>query len=170
MSQSPQRTAFTHYGFRDLDFDLKLSRQFWDGDTIHTASIFRLDAARTLVDEVYGETLAEEKTFFAPVEVVVVPNIGELVTSFRVPGGMRHQASSLALGFYLAELTAKACRPHDGDFVLYDSGQGGQFYELAAVDELLGTNTHAGIPFYVGAMGILQGAGTIPPGLAAWKR
>jgi hypothetical protein len=169
-SATPRGTAYAHYGARDFDFDLQLSRQFWEGDVVHTATIFRLDAVRTLVDEVYGETLAEEKSFFPPVEVTVVPNIGEVVTAFRLPGGVRHQSSSITLGFYLEELTAKACRPHDGDFVCYDAGQGPQFYELTGVDELLGSNTHAGVPFYVGAVGVLAGANAIPPGLAAWKR
>jgi hypothetical protein len=146
---------------------LQLSRQFWGFDAPYTAILYRLDGIRTQVDDVYGETLSEEKIFFPPVEVTVVPNISEVVTTYQVPGGLKKRAYNLTVGFYLAELLEKQCRPHDGDFMLYNAGQGLEFYELGNVDELLGTNTLAGVPFYVGATAALVPGNAVPTGLAA---
>lgn len=164
---NPQHHA--HYTARDGDLDLQISRMFWGYDAVYKATIFRFDGIRSQVDDVYGETLAEEKIFFPPVEVTVVPNIGEVTNTFKVPGGVAHQQYNLTLGFYLQELQDKECRPHAGDFVLYDSGQGPQFFEMTVVDELLGNNTLAGVPFYVGALCVLKGGDAIPPGLAEWS-
>jgi hypothetical protein len=169
MEPQPFPKHHAHYTAQDLDLDLRISRMFWGYDAVYKASIFRFDPMRSQVDDVYGETLAEEKFFFAPVEVTVVPNIGEVTNTFKVAGGVAHQQYTLSLGFYLEELLTKECRPHAGDFVLYNAGQGDQFYEMAVVDELLGNNSHAGTPFYVGALCVLKGGDAIPPGLSKWQ-
>lgn len=165
MAALPGQPPYRHYGAQDLDQDLRRSRMFWEGDVQHTATIFRFDGLRSQVDEVYGETLGEEKVFFDPVEVTVVPEIGELTNKFKVPGGLAQQENRVVLAFYLAELQTKDCRPHTGDFVLWRE----KFYEMGPVDEILDSNTHAGIAFYVGAVCNLVSASAIPPGLANWK-
>jgi hypothetical protein len=157
--------VFAYYGPEDLNLDLQFSRQFWEGDVRYSCVLYRLDATRTQVDDVYGETLAEAKVFFPPVEVTIVPNIQAVVNSYVVPGGLAKQVANVHVGFYYAELIDKACRPHSGDFMRYDAGQGPSFYELANVDELLSNNTRAGVPYYVSAVGVLVGQNAVPAGL-----
>lgn len=166
--ETPAPQPHQYYSYQDLDFDLALSRSFWESEARHTVTIYRLDAARTLMDDVYGESLGEEKTFFPPVEVLCVPNLAELTNTFVVPGGAAKQLQALTLGLYLAELEEKECYPRKGDFVRYDNGQGPFFYELVLVDNILGANTHAGVPFYVGVAGVIKGNDAIPQGLLQW--
>ncbi len=167
--QTPRPQPHQFYSVEDADFDLALSRSFWEGEARHTATIYRLDSVRSQIDDVYGESLKEEKIFFPPVEVLCVPNIGELTNTFVVPGGAAKQLQGLVLGFYLAELEEKDCYPRKGDFVRYDNGQTPLFYELTLVDQLLGANTHAGVPFYVGVAGVIKGNDAIPQGLLTWE-
>jgi hypothetical protein len=166
--ETPTERFDPFYGAQDFDFDLALSRSFWEGNEQNYVILYRFDGVRSQIDDLYGESLSEEKVFFAPVKLKVVPNIGEVVKSFKVPGGLRTQMQAVTLGFYLAEVMEKECRPRDGDFVRYDNGQGPMFYELGGVDELLGNNTHAGVPFYIGAVGTLVGANAIPQNLLTW--
>jgi hypothetical protein len=157
--------SFSFYSPADLQLDLQLSQAFWRENGDYRGQLFRVDGVRSQVDDLYGEIESEGLVFFPVVEVQLVPNFGELLTQFRVAGGVRHQSQEVVFGFYLEEINRKQCRFHDGDFLRYPGTNGPTFYELAEVTELTQNAVHGGQPFYLSAYGVPVNAASLPPAL-----
>lgn len=109
--------------FSDEDFDLEVSmgREAIEGDGNFTIVLYRVDRENTEYDAVYGEASKDGIRYFAPVELKVVPILGEPENkTYNSNGTGRYlQDGQLTFGIYQAQLDELSVELNYGDYVGY---------------------------------------------------
>lgn len=109
--------------FSEEDFDLEISmgREAIEGDGNFTLILYRVDREMTESDNVYSEASKDGIRFLPPVELKVIPILGEPENkSYNKDGSMRYiQDGQLKFGIYDAQLTELKTSLSYGDYIGY---------------------------------------------------
>lgn len=109
--------------FSNEDFDLEISmgREAIEGDGNFTLILYRVDRQLTESDSLYGEASKDGIKFLPPIELKVLPILGEPTNdSYNKNGTLRFLADGqLTFGIYVAQLTELKVDISFGDYIGY---------------------------------------------------
>ena len=109
--------------FSEEDYNLEISmgRESSEGDGNFTVILYRVDREMSESDNLYGEASKDGIRFYPPVELKVIPIMGEPENkSYNKDGGMRYlQDGQLKFGIYDAQLTELKVTLNYGDYIGY---------------------------------------------------
>jgi len=110
--------------FSEEDFELEISfgREAIEGDGNFVVVLYRVDRDMTSSDDIYGEARKDEIRFFPPVELRVIPILGEAENKAynSGAGSLRYlQDGPLTFGIYDAQLNDLDVTLSYGDYIGY---------------------------------------------------
>jgi hypothetical protein len=110
--------------FSEEDFGLEISmgREAIEGDGNFTLILYKVDRQLTEYDSIYGEATKDGIKFLPPIELKVIPMLGDpLNNTYNKTGGtLRNlQDGPLTFGIYDAQLTELKTTISFGDYIGY---------------------------------------------------
>lgn len=109
--------------FSEEDFNLEISmgREAIEGDGNFTVILYRVNRETTESDSLYGEASKDGIRFYPPVELKVIPIMGEPENkAYNSNGTLRYlQDGPLRFGIYDAQLTELKTSLSYGDYIGY---------------------------------------------------
>jgi len=109
--------------FSEEDFNLEISmgREAIEGDGNFNVILFRVNRETTEADNVYGEASKDGIRFYAPIELKVIPIMGEPENkTYDKNGSMRYlQDGVLTFGIYDSQLIELKTSISYGDYIGY---------------------------------------------------
>ena len=112
--------------FSEEDFSLELSmgREAIEGDGNFTVILYRVDRNTTQYDNLYGEGARNGIRYFPPIELKVIPIIGEAENkAYNKNGSARYlQDGPLSFGIYQQQLEELKVDIDYGDYIGYPLG------------------------------------------------
>lgn len=126
-----------------FDLDIAYGRNYMETDNVQEVIIHRINIITTKSHELYGQTKAEDKKFFAPVKikamVTIAPN-QQFNYGEGLGGIAREDTGNLSFGVYLKELEEKKLEINRGDVVEYNqSGSKNRYYEVENAENVVDT-------------------------------
>ena len=105
----------------DFNLEIEMGRESLEGDGNFTVILYRVDRQQSEYDELYGEASDGGIRYFPPVELIVVPIMGEAENKAYNPnGGLRYlQDGQFTFGIYDAQLKELDTQISFGDYVGY---------------------------------------------------
>jgi hypothetical protein len=109
--------------FSNEDFELEISmgREAIEGDGNFTVILYRVDRIKTQSSDIYGEAERDGIRFLPPVELRVIPIVGEPEnSSYDSNGSLRYlEDGQLTFGIYESQLAELDVELSYGDYVGY---------------------------------------------------
>lgn len=109
--------------FSEEDFGLEISmgREALEGDGNFTIILYRVDRDTSASDNLYGEAPKDGIKYFSPVELKVVPIMGEAENkSYNKNGSLRYlQDGQFTFGIYDSQLSELDVEISYGDYIGY---------------------------------------------------
>jgi hypothetical protein len=105
----------------DFNLEIEMGREAIEGDGNFTLILYRVDREMSESDNLYGEASKDGIRFLPPVELKVMPIMGEPENkSYNNNGSMRYlQDGVLKFGIYDAQLTELKVTLSYGDYIGY---------------------------------------------------
>jgi len=105
----------------DFSLEIEMGREAIEGDGNFTVILYRVNRQLTESDNVYGEASKDGIKFYPPVELKVIPIIGEPENkTYNSNGSLRYlQDGKLTFGIYDAQLTDLDTQISYGDYIGY---------------------------------------------------
>lgn len=105
----------------DFNLEIEMGREAIEGDGNFTLILYRVDRNMSESDNLYGEASKDGIRFFPPVELKVIPIMGEPENkAYNKDGSMRYlQDGQLKFGIYDAQLTELKVTLSYGDYIGY---------------------------------------------------
>ena len=117
------------------DLELTYGRHFLETDVKFIVKIYRINIIKTKSHDLYGQTKANDKYFFAPVDINAMLDVedNEQINYGDDDGGItREDTGNLIFNVYLDELKEKNIEINRGDIVEYNfSGEKPRYYEVS---------------------------------------
>lgn len=128
---------------KDFDFEVTVGREYLNSDAPATIFLYKVDYTKTVVDDLYGETYANEKVTHEPIELQVKISIEEKATEYVAEIGMPKQYSgNLIFTIYSLELEEKQTDINKGDYIGHIDYNGKmRFYEVWEDDKVNVSNS-----------------------------
>jgi len=107
------------FSAEDFDLEISMGREAIEGDGNFTIILYRVDREMSESDNLYGEASKDGIRFFPPIELKVIPIMGEPENkSYNKDGSMRYlQDGQLKFGIYEAQLTELKTSLSYGDYI-----------------------------------------------------
>ena len=105
----------------DYQLEISMGREAIEGYGNFTVILYRVDREHTEYDAVYGEATKDGIKYLAPVELKVIPIIGEPENKTYNPNGTGRylQDGQLTFGIYQAQLNDLDVEINYGDYIGY---------------------------------------------------
>lgn len=109
------------FSAEDFELEISMGREAIEGDGNFTVVLFRVDRQSTQSDSLYGEASKDGVRFFPPIELKVIPILGEPENkSYNQNGSARYlQDGPLTFGIYQAQLDEEKIDISYGDYIGY---------------------------------------------------
>lgn len=105
----------------DYDLEIRMAREFLEGDINATIILYRINRELTQSDSVYGEASKDGIMFYPPIELKVMPTLASPENkAYNKNGTLNYlQDGQLSFVIYEAQLTELAIELTYGDYVGY---------------------------------------------------
>jgi hypothetical protein len=119
-------------------------RNFLQTDNHQEVTIYKINIIETKTHNLYGQSKAKDKKFFAPVKISVMVGVeeGKQENYGNNPGGIaRDDSGNISFGVYIKELEEKNLEINRGDIIEYNmSGERNRYYEVESVNSVYDTS------------------------------
>lgn len=148
----------------DANYQEGLVRSFFGEIQNFTITLHRVDIVKSKVHRLYGEAKAHNKKLLEPIELTIVPTIGDSETNFIGSGGLYDERiSEFSFAAFIEELEDKGAKINKGDFVSYNDGDVLRYFEITKSSNVKSNNTIAGTrPYYINVKCIHVKADALP--------
>lgn len=138
------------YNSEDFNYQQMMTQTYFNTYVSFKVILHRINTIKSVKDDIYGQSKPSEKEFLIPIEITIVPTIGDLEIEYKGKDGINNQKiNNFTFGIYKEELKSKNITIKSGDFVIYNDGETNRTYEVISVTELDTNNTAYGFkPFY----------------------
>lgn len=142
---------------RDFDLEIQMGREAMEGDGNFTVILYRVDRENSQINDLYGEANADELNFLPPVELYIVPIIGEPEQQTYSKGYLRNlEDGNLKFIVYVQHLEEHKIDITVGDYVGYPIDETEMIYfSVSNAGEKNYDNRHT-IMGYKGAYRIIE--------------
>lgn len=104
----------------DFNLEIEMGREAIEGDGNFVVILYRVDRQMTASDDVYGEAAKGDIKFFPPIELRVVPILGQAENKSYSQGHLRYlQDGPLTFGIYESQLAELDVELNYGDYIGY---------------------------------------------------
>lgn len=105
----------------DFNLEIKMGREAIEGDGNFTVILYRVDREMTESDSIYGEASKDGIRYHTPIELKVIPILGEAENkSYNKNGSLRFlQDGNLTFGIYSQQLNELNTVISYGDYIGY---------------------------------------------------
>jgi hypothetical protein len=132
--------------FSREDFDLQISigQEYLHGDLNMKLVLYRVDRAKTDIDDVYGEVGKDEIKYFPPIEFNGLVKIEEPKNSSYEKGIMRFlEPGNLIISVYMKHLEELGVDIKYGDYIAYPESEGRlRYYTVSNDGKVTSDNKH----------------------------
>ena len=116
----PIKRVNKFFSGRDFELEIQMGREAMEGDGNFTVVLYRVDRETTQIDDLYGEASAHEINFLPPVEIYIVPIIGDPENKTYSDGYMRYlEGGNLTFVVYTQHLQELNVDITVGDYIGY---------------------------------------------------
>lgn len=138
------------YNVEDFNYQQMMTQTYFNTYVSWKIMLHRINTIKSVKDNIYGQSKPSEKEFLIPIEITIVPTMGDLEIEYKGKDGINNQKiNNFTFGVYKEELKNKNVTIKNGDFVVYNDGETNRTYEVINVTELDTNNTAYGFkPFY----------------------
>ena len=118
--QMPITRINKFFSFEDYNLEVQMGREAIEGDGNFSVILYRVDRETTQSDDIYNEASADELNFHPPVELYVIPIIGQSENKSYNPGSLRYlEDDNLKFGIYSEQLKEQDIDIAVGDYIGY---------------------------------------------------
>lgn len=137
----------------DFDLEIKMGREYLEGDLNMSVILFRVDRIASETDSIYGETIKDGITYLPPVEIKCLVNLMEPENkSYNSDGSLRYlQDGQLMLIIYQKHLDELGVDITYGDYIGYQVTESEMRYFSVVNDGIKNYNNSNTILGYKGA-------------------
>ena len=141
-SINPSGREGDFFKLKDIDFEVKIGREYLNQDAPATIFLYQIDITKTNNDDIYGETHASEKVSKERIELRVKLNVEDSETVFLGDSGISKEvAGDLLFTVYNVELEEKKAEIRKGDYVgMVDTKGVMRYYEVRKNDQINAAN------------------------------
>ncbi len=109
------------FSSEDFDLEISMGREALEGDGNFTAILYKVDREMTESDDVYNEGTKDGIRFFPPIEIKIIPILGEPENkAYNSNGSARFlQDGPLTFSIYSAQLAELETEIDFGDYIGY---------------------------------------------------
>lgn len=108
------------FSFEDYDLEVQMGREAIEGDGNFSIILYRVDRENTQTDDIYNEASSSELNFHSPIELYVVPIIGQADNQTYNPGSLRNlEDDNFKFGIYSEQLKEQDIDISVGDYIGY---------------------------------------------------
>jgi hypothetical protein len=145
------------FSSRDFDLEIEMGREAIEGDGNFTVILYRVDRGNSTTNDLYGEASAKELNYLPPVELYIVPMIGEASNMGYSDGLLRQQEDgNLKFVVYTQHLEERGVDITYGDYIGYPINETDMvYYSVSNAGEKNYDNKHT-IMGYRGAYRVIE--------------
>jgi hypothetical protein len=116
-----------------FDLDVMYGREYLKKDAPFYIKYYKINILKTKVDDLYGESRAADKKFFAPIKLNVMLDIEEGGAKYLSDTGvLRDDVGNIIFGVFEEELKERGIEITLGDYVSFNmSGKRERFFEIS---------------------------------------
>jgi hypothetical protein len=128
----------------DFDLQIEMGQEYLHGDLNMKLVLYRVDRAKTDIDDVYGEVGKDEIKYFPPIEFNGLVKIEEAKNSSYKGGTMRYlEPGNMQISVYLKQLEDLNIDIKYGDYIGYPQSEGRlRFYTVSNDGKVTSDNKH----------------------------
>lgn len=131
--------------------DISYGRQFIEKDNVHEIFLYKVKIIESKTYNLYGQAKPEDKVFYKPVRLNVMPTVDEnQQEQYGDSGLVREDTGKFTFGVYTIELQEKNIDIDRGDIVRYNmSGEKNRYYEVESANNVNDTPEYSFGGFYI---------------------
>lgn len=148
--KSKPTSPYGLYNSEDFNYQQMMTQTYFNTYVNWKIMLYRINTIKSVKNSIYGESKPTDKEFLTPVEITIIPTIGDVEMEYKGKDGINNQKiNNFTFGVYKEELTNKNLTIKNGDYVIYNDGETNRVYEIITVSELDTNNSAYGFkPFY----------------------
>ena len=128
----------------DFDLQIEMGQEYLHGDLNMKLVLYRVDRAKSDIDDVYGEVGKDEIKYFPPIEFNGLVKIEESKNSSYKNGTMRYlEPGNMQISVYIKQLEDLKIDIKYGDYIGYPQSEGRlRFYTVSNDGKVTSDNKH----------------------------
>lgn len=140
----PIRRLEKFFGQEDFDLEVRMGKEWLEGDMSFTLVLYKIDRQKTNQDDVYGESLSDQIQFHAPIEFKGYVNIaGPENQNYGNSNLQQMEPGNLTVSVYQDSLDVLGTDIDLGDYIgYYESDTRVRYYSVVNDGRVVSDNKH----------------------------
>jgi len=140
----PIRRLEKFFGQEDFDLEVRMGKEWLEGDMSFTLVLYKIDRQKTNQDDVYGESLSDQIQFYAPIEFKGYVSIaGPENQNYGNSNLQQMEPGNLTVSVYQDSLDVLGTDIDLGDYIgYYESDTRVRYYSVVNDGRVVSDNKH----------------------------